>query len=182
MKKIVFLLIVSLFAYSSIQAQAIETGDQAVNIGIGFGGSMVTGDGSPSFNVSYEILPFEKVGIGFISIGGYGAYKRSNYNYGLDEYSLNYWVFGARGAYHFDFYDMNGLEFFKHFDVYAGVFAGFSSENIDSDINGGDLDDELNFRNDLFAGARYNFTENIGVFGEVSYGINNLVFGIDFLF
>lgn len=183
MKKLLFFCIASLFAYNTIQAQAIQTGDQAVNVGLGFGGSMVTGDGRPSINVSYEMLPFEKLGIGYISIGGQGAYKRSHYDYGTNKYTYKYWVVGARGAYHFDFYDLNGLEFFNHFDVYAGIFAGFSIDNVYSDTDlDGDLENEFSFRNDLFAGARYNFTENLGVFGELSYGINNLVIGIDFLF
>jgi hypothetical protein len=184
MKKLFFLFVVSLLVYTTTNAQAIQTGDQAINIGIGFGSSLVDRDhtGLPSINVSYEFLPFEKLGIGYIGLGGYAGYKHSNYDYGTYEYKYNHWIFGVRGAYHFDFYDMNGIDFFNQFDVYAGVFAGFMIDNDDWNDDLSDPDYGLSFRNDLFAGARYNFIENIGVFTEVGYGINYFVFGIDFLF
>jgi hypothetical protein len=125
-------------------------------------------------------------------VGGYGAYKHSNYDYGFMNHAYeikhNYWVFGARGAYHFDFYDMNGQEFFKKFDVYAGIFMGFSYDAVsyDSTFEGSHLDDEfdndLSFRNDLFVGCRYLFTDNFAVFAEAGYSVSNLSAGISFLF
>lgn len=189
MKKLFLLAIVSLFAFGITQAQVIETGDQAVNVGLGFGGSMVSGDGLPALTFSYETLPFEKLGIGYISVGGYGAYKHSNYDYAWagspkTKVKYNYLVFGGRGAYHFDFYDMNGQEFFNKFDVYAGVFVGFSYDavKVNDNFESDEFDNELNFRNDLFVGCRYEFSETFGVYAEAGYGISNLSAGLSFLF
>lgn len=193
MKKLLLIVFVSLFAFGVSQAQVIETGDQVASVGIGIGGSMVSGDGFPAITFSYETLPFEKMGIGYVSLGGYGAYKHSSYDYSWgtshkSEINYNYWVFGARGAYHFDFYDMNGQEFFEKFDVYAGVFLGFSYDAVN--YNGNDegtfledtFENELSFRNDLFVGCRYEFSETFGVFAEAGYSVSNLSAGISFLF
>lgn len=185
MKKLFFIALVSLFAFGATQAQVIETGDNAVNIGLGFGGSMVTGDGLPSISASYEMLPFEKMGIGYLGLGGYVAYKHSSFDYIYSDVSYNYFVFGARGIYHFDFYSMNNSEFFNHFDVYAGAFLGFSYDAINYDGQHSELieiENSLSFRNDIFIGCRYKFTESIGVHAEAGYGVSNLTAGISFLF
>lgn len=186
MKKVLLVVLVAVFAFASAQAQVIETGDQAINVGIGFGGSMATGDGLASISGSYEMLPFEKMGIGYLGLGGYVAYMHSSYDAYIYDYNFNYFVFGARGIYHFDFYAMNNNEFFNKFDVYAGVFAGFSYDAVNFEGNDHDLldeyDNKLSFRNDLFVGCRYEFSETFGVYAEAGYGISNLSAGISLLF
>jgi len=192
MKKLALILFVSLIAYGTSQAQAIETGDQAVNLGLGFGSTMIVGDGLPSINFSYETLPFEKLGIGYISVGGFGAYKHSSYDYyGYDnqgvahkyDVNYNYWVVAGRAAYHFDFYAMNHNDFFRYFDVYAGVVAGlrFTGNNYEGDYDV-TLEDKTHFLNDLFAGCRYQFSDGLAVYAETSYNVSILSIGVSFLF
>jgi len=185
MKKLVLILFVSLIAYGTSQAQAIETGDQAVNLGLGFGGFMIEGDGLPSINFSYETLPFEKVGIGYISAGGFAAYKHSSYSYPQYDYDINYnyWVVAARAAYHFDFYAMNHNDFFRYFDVYAGAIAGLRF--VGNNYNGTDnshLEKKTRYINDLFAGCRYQFSDGLAVYAETSYNVSILSIGVSFLF
>jgi len=183
MKKLLLLLFISAFSYQLLQAQAIVTGDNAINAGIGLGGTMVMGDGSPSISLSYETLPFEKLGIGYISVGGYGAYKHSSYKYSSYKYKINYWIAGARAAYHFDFYDLTSNDLFNKFDVYAGAFIGLSFDSNDYDgINHLGLDDGVSFREDFFVGCHYKFTDNFGVYAETGYSFAYLSGGLSFFF
>lgn len=194
MRKIFLVLFVCFFAYGTALAQAIEYGDQAVNVGIGIGGADIYGDGLPSVNFSYELLPIEKIGIGYISVGGFGSYKHSNYDaYGW-ETKYNYWIIGGRAAYHFDFYTMNRNDFFNYFDVYAGVMGGVKIQNgkedghynespyYDEHARHDDLDETKPIV-DVFAGCRYNFSENLGAFAETSVNGNSFLrIGVSFLF
>ncbi len=187
MKKLLLVLFASVLIFSVANSQAIKTGDQAVNVGLGLGGSMIEGVGLPALILSYETLPFEKLGIGYLSVGGYFAFKHSNYDYGYwgTNYDLkyNYWVFGGRAAYHFDFYEMNGDDFFNQFDVYAGVFLGFGINTVKYDSSWGiDFDNDFFIREDMFVGCRYKFSDNLSVFSELSYGISWLSGGVSFLF
>lgn len=184
MKKVFFVVLISLFAVGVMQAQVIETGDQAVNVGIGLGGGMVAGNGQPSIDFSYEVLPFEKLGIGYISVGGYGSYKHSSEDGVGYEWKYNYWLIGGRAAYHFDFYAMNHNDFFNHFDVYAGVFAGIKIERseFDGDYTPKDDHNSTKPRTDIFAGCRYNFSDNLAAYAETSTGLSNLSIGLSFLF
>ncbi len=183
MKKLVLILFVSLIAYGTSQAQAIETGDQAVNLGLGIDGLMYCGSGIPSINFSYETLPFEKLGIGYISVGGFGAFKHTT-NY---DNKHNYWIVAGRGAYHFDFYAMNHNDFFRYFDVYAGVLAGYAL--VGNNYNG-NYEDEAYYKyeepnqfvHDIFAGCRYQFSDGLAVYAETSYNVSILSFGVSFLF
>ena len=183
MKRILFLLVAGIFACNTISAQAIETGDQAVNLGLGIGGTLTHGDASPGINLSYEMLPFDQLGIGYIGVGGYVSYIYSNDQIGPARYEYNYYVFGARGTYHFDFWHLTHDKIFNQLDLYAGVFAGFVYDNEDWNNNQANTEDYiLTFRNDFFAGARFNFSSNFGVFSEIGYGLNTFTFGVDFLF
>lgn len=64
-------------------------------------------------------------------------------------------------------------------DPYAGASLGFNSSK--NDYNGvyNDIYDG-GVRAGLYAGARYFFKENIGVFGEVGFGLTVLSGGITF--
>lgn len=190
MKKLL-LILSAVFIFSVSHAQVIVTGDQAINLGIGVGGTMVSEGGLPSINFSYETLPLEKLGIGYIGIGGYLAYKHSRYytyTYENGTYvgrsdsknKCNYYVFGGRATYHFDFYDMNHNNFFNYFDVYAGVFLGFSYDVFK--YENADTKRELCLRHDLFVGCRYMFSDSFGAFAEAGYGINYLSTGITYVF
>lgn len=192
MKQIVLVLLACFFSWQTLHAQIIKTGDQAVNLGLGFGGTMIIGNGLPSLNFAYETLPFEKLGIGYISAGGFGAYKHSRYDYpvydntygpGVGEINYNYWVAAGRGAYHFDLYTLNPNDFFRYFDVYAGVIAGFrfANNNYEGtyDLT---LENKVSFLNDVFAGCRYQFSDMMLVYSEVGYSVSILSFGVSVLY
>ena len=91
---------------------------------------------------------------------------------------------GLRGAYHFN-------EFVKidKLDLYAGLMLGY---NIASETFSSTDPSRTNiayygssyggFAYSFFGGARYRFTDNIGVFGELGYGISILNIGLNIKF
>lgn len=179
MKKFMFIVLISLCSYGLVRAQAIETGCQNVNIGIGLlNGYMFEGGGLPSINFAYETLPFEKLGIGYISVGGFGAFKHSKHDYSLNEYDVNYLVAGGRAAYHFDFYSLTSNDFFNYFDAYAGAFVGIKLTRYEDNIY---YNNETSVIADYFIGCRYKFTDNFTCYAE-SNGMALLSVGLSFLF
>lgn len=108
-----------------------------------------------------------------IGVGGLIGYTASKYNYsGIGAYSFtySYLIIGARGAYHFhQFIPVENL------DVYGGLMLGINIANstydgppnfiYDDGFDGG------GFAYGLFAGARYGFSEQFYVMGELGYNI-----------
>lgn len=181
MKKVkILIMLVVLILFSATQlkvsAQEIQKGSILINAGIGFGYGFngVYATGLPIgiiANVEYSIL--DDVGI-----GGYLAYTRGSYNayynQGLgDKYYYSSVDIGVRGSYHFArLLRVNK----KEFDPYAGVILGFASRNSDYDYYPGDHGGRIG----AFAGARYYFSNNFGVFGEVGYSVHFVTAGMTF--
>ena len=172
MKKFFLSAIAFLFAITLVQevnAQKFEQGQIDLNLGVGLVPTFGAGDvGIPlSLSVDY----------GFndqISLGGYLGYAGSSDNIPfLGKISYNYIIVGARGAYHFDLSEK--------LDTYAGLFLGYNvaSVSIENSLAGAPEPDAAGgFTYSLFAGARYHFTDQIGAFGEVGYGISILNLGL----
>lgn len=179
MKKFIFTLTIclGLGATTTLKAQLHQQGDINVNVGLGllsfynYAGTLDLPPigGSVEYGVTDEI-----------SVGAYLAFSRSSWSYpyigGEARWSYTYLIVGPRGSYHFDVPELEKL------DLYAGAFLGATISTVtwkgtgtqpDADSYGG-----LTYA--LFGGARYFFSENLGAFGEVGYGLTLLNVGVCF--
>lgn len=157
-----FLLVASTQSFAQM---AIDKGTKFVNLGIGVGGygGIVYGGGAVAVTGSFEagVAPSITVGgiASFRSFSGIGSY-----------YSI-----GARGSYHFN--ELLNLTEDK-LDLYAGlglIYSGFSYKDSylsNSSYGGVDLG--------LHIGGRYFFSNNVGGFAEVGYGVAPLQLGVTF--
>jgi hypothetical protein len=165
----------------SSNAQQFRKGDKDLNLGVGFGATWYSGDywrtTLPPLSVSFDYGLRDDLGPGVIGIGGYMGY--SGYKttwYGAD-YGWKYTSFliGAMGTYHMTFTD--------NLDTYAGLILCFRTEThkefgnlpagIPAPTNSG-------LAGSLFAGAKYYFTDNFAVKGELGFGITWLTIGVSF--
>lgn len=172
---------------------------KVLNTGIGAGtgyysaykGAGYTYKNSPAFSISYEQALPKKLGPGYLGLGAYFGYQSATSRYDRAYYSGNYYHYqhkwrsyfiAARGAYHFDFLNWRRAE------VYAGVIAGLRVQTYNYTTNNPDPDNDSYKLNQgsaypavsLFAGARWYFVENIGVFAELGYGISYGTVGFSF--
>jgi hypothetical protein len=125
-------------------------------------------------------------GPGVISLGGYAGIKSYKYSgssgaYHFDE-KWNYTVIGVRSAYHY-----NALNNEK-FDVYGGLMLSYNilsykySDNSGTSTFKGSGSYGSNLGLSAFVGGRYLFTDNIGAFAELGYGVSYLTLGVAFKF
>lgn len=160
------LLVVSLGITSSF-AQTYSKGDKLLNVGIGLGG----GFGTP-IGLSYEHGFSDK-----ISGGAYVAYASETVPMGFGDFKYTYILTAARASYHFDF----GVE---KLDPYLGAILGYNIASVK--WSGGTLPAGTDSGSGVIygghAGARYLFSEKIGVFAEAGYGIGTLNVGLTFKF
>jgi len=140
-----------------------------LNLGVGLVPTFGTGDVGLPLSVSIDYGINDK-----ISLGGYLGYAGSSDNVPfLGKISYTYLIVGARGAYHF--------ELTEKLDTYAGLLLGYNiaSVSLENSITGAPEPDAAGgFTYNLFAGGRYHFTDKIGVFGEIGYGISVLNLGL----
>jgi hypothetical protein len=198
MKKIILAVLVCLSI--STQAQSYKQGQIDFNVGMGLGNTFMHarsygyGYGYsyrsiPTFNASGEYAVTNAIGV-----GGYLAYtslkqtytsswyhSNGNYYAYTDQFKWSFFIIGARAAYHFD-------EFIKidKLDVYSGLMLGYNIARVtytssDASRNGiayyGSSYGGLAWS--LFAGARYRFTDKIGAFVELGYGVTVLNLGLN---
>lgn len=182
-KTLVILLFCVGFSGSLIAQNTFSKGDQNLNIGVGIG-DVLGGSGYstkiPPVSVSYEYgikdeLFDEKSSLG---IGAYLGYAANKYaytgNYGWD---YTYFILGARGALHYQLVDK--------LDTYAGLMLGYNSTG--SSAYGDWGNNKFPASNSallwsIYIGGRYYFTESIGGFAELGYGIAYLQLGVSFKF
>jgi hypothetical protein len=181
------LLVISFFSAVSVRAQAFEVGTNVISAGIGLGSSIANytyGSQSPGFNLQYDRGVWE-AGPGVISLGGYVGIKDYKYGYIENGYAFsekwNYTVVGVRGAWHFTGLDIDKL------DLYGGLMLGYYALSYSYSDNQGNSGGSLgNYGNtvgvSVFAGARYYFANNLGVFGELGFGANILSLGLSYKF
>jgi hypothetical protein len=180
-------------------AHCFDENSKILNLGVGFGGSYYRynrGHGysyrqTPAFSLTYEQALKEKVGPGFIGVGAYLGYRSARLRYDdyyyagnkyYYQYRWNYIVLAARGAYHLDILNTNKAE------LYFGAIAGIRIQTYKYETNSTDPyrdQYDLAQRNiypalSLFVGGRWYFKPNIGLFGEVGYGISYLTLGLSF--
>src|SRR5580704_9390910 len=106
---------------------AFQKGTNIINLGFGVGdfywGSAYSNGSLPvSLNASYEHGITEKLGIGYVGLGGQVSYATQKYNYnGQEEWSGSGMLLAARASYHFEIPGATG----KKLDPYAGLLLGF---------------------------------------------------------
>jgi hypothetical protein len=170
MRKFLFSAGLFLTLVSAANAQDIfRKGAQRLNAGIGIGSGIPV-------EVSYErsIMDglIKKTGNGAIGVGAYGSW----YNNSVGDWSYNYYVLGARGAFHYQFVDK--------LDTYAGLMLGY---NVATSKWAGDGEaygtaSGSTFAFSSFIGARYFFKPSLGVYAEAGYGVAFLSGGITLKF
>ncbi len=182
-KKLVLIagLLLSLAAKNNLMAQDSKGADfqnvkgiNLLNAGIGLGSYGLSGTGGLPLTASFE-HGFSKN----ISAGASLGFIQKKY---FDSWKYTYLLFGARGSYHFnealkitnpkvDVYAGAGL-LYRHYSI-KYTDKGFDGEPMfNVNTSGGDI------TIDLHAGARYLFSDRIGGFAELGYGISPLQLGL----
>jgi len=175
MKRVLLFLLVLGFiggsAYSADIMQypmPLDGGNVLLDIGLGLALSSNPdmSIGIPPIVLSAEYcLPPIPLSVGGL-IGLY-QYKRSFAGaYDSHSWTWTYVTLGGRANWHFNFFDLNWL------DLYAGLFAGYTSIRFSS-TRGGDKNDYDNLNDGLNiglqAGAHFYFTDRIGAVAELGY-------------
>jgi Outer membrane protein beta-barrel domain len=174
-------LLMALFISNSpVKAQLFDEGDVVVSAGIGVGSTLYSYGGyntsMPLLFASGDYCLREDLGPGNLGVGAILGYTSYKVDWVYDDYRINTFIFGARGTYHF-------TDLVDKLDLYGGITIGakIGSDNY-SGPYGSTLHTTSGFMPELFAGARYYFADNIGVMGELAYGIYVLKAGISFKF
>ena len=159
------------YVFAPSQSQA-QNRDKYLNVGIGLGAYNA---GGIPIGASLEVGIKEN-----ISVGGFFDYSRYGRNFGGYRWSYNFLYFGARGSYHLGDL-LKELEISNDkLDPYAGLSIGIRTvsysdnvgyDNYVSPYSGGIL-------LGLHVGSRYMFTERLGGFAEVGYGVSALRLGL----
>ncbi len=163
-----------------VNAQPFQKGTTAANVGIGLGTALGgLGKARPAVSVSIDHGFWEIGGPGVISLGGYignTGYKYTDLGYTA---KWNYIVAGVRGAYHY-----NGFTDLPNLDVYGGAMLGYNIVKYTADGDGAGLANSygsgMGFSG--FLGGRWFFTESVGAYAELGYGVSILAVGLTFKF
>lgn len=176
-----------------------------INLGVGFGSrsyhSIFRGAGysygrTPAFSLTYEQAFPKKLGPGYLGIGAYLGFQHEYYKYNSGYYdntfyyntyyynhSWNHFVVAARGAYHWDVLNA------KNAEVYAGVIIGMRFQIHNYNTNDPGNKDPYSYSQGVvypvgsaFAGARWYFAKNFGLFAEAGYGISYITGGFSIKF
>ena len=199
MKKTLLAMFITLSIFAN--AQSFKKGQVDINLGIGFGNTFIA---SPFTTSSTPVSIALEFGVSdALSIGGYFTSMKAewqvsgtaNCNSGngngnfaytyIDKYTWTYNIAGLRAAYHFT--PQN-----DKLDAYGGLMLGnnFASSTF-STVTSPYCDkhevvftgkDYGGFVAAAFLGARYRFTNNIGVYGELGYGVTYLNLGLNLRF
>ncbi len=185
MKKLIVSIIL-IMGISTLMAQepTFLKGDKVVNASIGLGSIYYWGSyystSIPPLSVSVEygyidnLLDVENLTLGLGGYVGFSSYRYRVSSFGT-EYGWNYTniIIGARGALHYPLADK--------LDTYTGLLIGprivLSSTYGDQSFNTSSARGS-GIAYSYFFGARYYFTDNLALLGELGYGISYLNLGI----
>ena len=175
------LFIASAIVFSTLNAasaQGYEQGDKLLNVGVGFGSTFLASglkSTLPPVGLRFELGVTDK-----ISAGAYMGYAVASHEMaaagGNWEWKYSYVIIGARGSYHF--------VLTEKLDTYAGAMLGYNKASVTVTKPEGYAGPELPSAEaggmiwGGHVGARYMFSEKIGAFGEVGYGIAVLNLGV----
>lgn len=179
MKKLFFIALAIVMSTTAF-AQPFQIGTSTVNAGVGIGTSLGgLGKSRPALSISFDHGLWQAGEQGVISLGGYvgnTGYKYTDLGYTA---KWNYMVVGARAAYHYQ-----GLTSLPELDAYGGVMLAYNLVKYSSD--GTNTGMANNYGSGLgfsfFLGGRWFFSENIGAFAELGYGVSVLNVGASFKF
>lgn len=178
MKKMMFLTVMALVAFSTAYGQQFQVGSNAVNVGVGFGTALSgLGTGRPAISASYEHGLWE-AGPGVIALGAYAGITGYTYKSAGYTQKWNYTVIGARGTYHY-----SGFTSVPQLDPYGGLMLGYNivSYSATGDYTGPNAyGSGLGFS--LFLGSRWFFSDNLAAFAELGYGVSILNAGVSLKF
>lgn len=162
------------------RGQVFQKGTNIVSAGVGLGSSILSYSGasqSPALSLQYERGVWDIGGPGVISLGGYAGFK--GYSFSGPDYSQkwHYTVLGVRSAYHY-----NGLGIDK-LDVYGGVMLSYDILSYSYSAAGGySVSGSGAYGSaaalSIYVGARYFFSDHIGVLAELGYGVAYLNVGL----
>ena len=169
---------------ASTYAQLFDKGDVVVSGGLGLGATYYSlGSTSmvmPVLYVNGDYCLREDLGPGNLGVGAIIAFSSYKQEYAFYDYyyKVNTFMLGARATYHF-------TDLVDKLDLYGGITLG--GEIVNSKWHGagytGNLSDPSSgVLAEFFGGARYYFTDNIAVNGELGYGISWLKLAISFKF
>jgi hypothetical protein len=174
--------------FFSLNAQKTETfkkGDIVMNAGLGIGATYGNYWGSlysptlPPIFVSGDYCLREDLGPGNLGVGGimaFSAYKYEPYSDIGTKYSV--FSIGLRGTYHF-------TDLVDKMDLYGGISLGGKFQHGKDYGDHGEYTYTYNGNSalvEIFAGARYYFSDSFGVMGELGYGIAVLKLGVSLKF
>jgi hypothetical protein len=172
MKKVLllslFTIVTIAFSAQKSKAQEYEQGSLVANLGVGLGGGL----GLP-ISASVDFGWKEK-----ISLGGFAGFSTTNEDLGFFKVNYTYILIGARAAYHFDL----GVD---NLDPYAGAMLGYNAASVGFDPDPGPPFNNITAGGVIlggFAGARYGFTDKIGAFAELGYGLGTATIGLTYKF
>jgi hypothetical protein len=177
-------LMIPLFTLNA-QTSTFKQGDLVFNAGLGLGATYGTYWGSlytptvPPIFITGDYCLREDLGPGNLGVGGILAY--SSYKYEYDpSYGSKYNVIfiGVRGTYHF-------VDLVDKMDLYGGISLGgkIQIEKPYGDNNGATYDvNPSTALVEIFAGARYYFSDNVGVMSELGYGVAWIKLGVSLKF
>lgn len=180
MKQTIFILMALLFA-ATANSQSFKKETTTANLGIGLGTALGgLGNARPAISLSIDHGLWETGGPGVISLGGYVGNTGYKYSSGGYNYKWNYIVAGVRGAYHY-----NGFTNLPKLDPYAGAMLGYNIVKYSSDA-ADDIGMAKSYGSGIgfsgFIGSRWFFTENIGAYAELGYGVSVLNVGATYKF
>jgi hypothetical protein len=142
-----------------------------LNVGIGLG---ALGYGGVPIGASFE-HGFTKD----ISAGGFFDYLSYSNTFSTYTYSWRIMYFGARGSYHFN--ELLKLDNDK-IDVYGGAGIGYQTFSTSDNLGIG----YAGYANRVFlnvhAGGRYYFSNSLGGYAELGYGVSALKLGLTLKF
>ncbi len=185
--------------------KCFDENTHVLNFGVGFGsrsyhsfykGAGYTSGLTPAFSLTYEQALKQKLGPGYLGIGAYlgfqheyskydYSYYDNGYNYKTyySHHNWNYYMVAARAAYHWDVLNS------KNAEVYAGVIIGVRFQTYSYETNDPGKNDPYTYSQSfaspaysVFAGARWYFAKNFGLFAEAGYGISYLNAGLSIKF
>jgi outer membrane protein W len=163
LKKLLLFCAIALSA--TVFGQRVQKGETQLNAGIGFASDF----GTPVYlGLDYGVHPD-------ITVGVQASYASKNYNYGgYSDFKGTWFGIGANANYHFN----TILKIPNNWDLYAGATLAYNSFNykypngLNSDIYGG-TNSGVGFAGQI--GARYYFTENLGI--NVEFGGGTIASG-----
>lgn len=170
MKRIIFVVVLALgFAFSAnAQAPLFKKGDKIGNIGIGFGSYGTPIEASMMWGMSNNVFGVKGLNFGLGAYLGLSFYNEDWFGY---KYSHTIIVPGARGQLNYTF--VKGLE------AYAGLMLGCQIWTSSSNYPG---DHSTGLGIGGYAGLRYYFNHNWGIYLEGGYGISNGTIGVSYKF